>query len=197
MKFTVGSVVGKMTKTALVGVGCLTACVGKISTKLIKNEEKREVVKEKTDKVSNILKEKATPISNKLGYKVDEFVIQTGEFTGKVSKDIAKRLNVSDENVRRAEKIGEMCGKVAVGGVIGLTASVAVTSTVVATGGSGSAITASLAALGGGSVATGGAGMAGGLIVVQAIATTTTAVSVTATSLTKREGGSENKEIAE
>lgn len=174
MKFTVGNTLGSLTKITLLGASRVTKGIGIISNKVIKDEIKQKEFQEKTEKLSETIKNSSDGISNKVCSSVDNVIVKSGDIAGNISKKMAVSMNASEETVQKAEKIGKVVGKAAVGGGIGIATSVALVSGLAASGTVGASVTTSgLAALGGGSVAAGGAGMVGGIAVASAITATT------------------------
>lgn len=195
MKFTMGNALGHLTKITLLGASHITKGIGAISNKVIKDEIKQREFQDKTNKISEAIKENSDGISDKVCSSVDNVIIKSGDIAGNISKTIATKMSASEETIQKAEKIGKMAGKVAVGGGIGIATSAALISGLAASGTAGAAATTSgLAALGGGSIAAGGAGMAGGIAVASAITATT---AVAANNTTKEEGGKSQEDKTE
>ena len=174
MKFTLGNVIGKTVKYTIIGTSKLSYIIGKTTSKAVTNEVIKEKILKATEKVSSKIKTCSEPIAELCEKGVDSTILVSGKITGKMSKTIATMCNASEQNIMKAEEIGNKVGKVVVGGGIGLASSALLITTASAVGTAGAATTTSgLATLGGGSIAAGGTGMVGGLAVTSSITTAT------------------------
>lgn len=166
MKFTYGYFANRLTKMTLSGAEQLTKGVGWAVSKAISDE----TFQEKANQLANSIKKNSENISNKAGDIVDNTITGVGNVTGYVCKEAATVMGASQENIQKAEKIGNSVGKVATGCAVGVAATSVLISSLAASGTAGAAsFSSGLAALGGGSVATGGLGMVGGGVVATGI----------------------------
>ena len=86
MKITMGDIIGKVTKTTMIGAGYLTQGVGIISDKIVKDEKIKNNIHEKTEKISKTLKDSADPISNKVSEVVTKAILKSEEVGGNITK---------------------------------------------------------------------------------------------------------------
>ncbi len=174
VKFTLGRGLGLVAK-GLAKTGSLSIIgIGKVSAKLIRNEEVSTKIKNISTEMAVKADEMATVVVPKIEEFTDGTIAKSGELGGKVGKHIAKKLNDNGCNVSEEtfEKVGNAATKTVVGGTIGLGASSLLIGGLAASGAVGASVTTSgLAALGGGSIASGGLGMAGGIAISGAIVT--------------------------
>ena len=161
MKITMGNIIGKVTKTTIIGAGYLTQGVGIISDKIVKDEKIKNNIHEKTEKISKTIKDSAAPISDKVSEGVTKAILMSEKVGGNITKTVAEKMNASPETIAAAEKCGEFAGKAIASGVTA-GACIAAAGTSAATVGA-SVFTHGIATLGLGS-------MYGGLVTVSAIA---------------------------
>lgn len=161
MKITMGDIIGKVTKTTIIGAGYLTQGVGIISDKIVKDEKIKNNIHEKTEKISKTIKDSAAPISDKVSEGVTRAILMSEKVGENITKTVAEKMNASPETIATAEKCGGFAGKAIASGVTAGACIVAAGTSVATVG--ASVFTHGIATLGLGS-------MYGGLVTVSAIA---------------------------
>lgn len=154
-------------------IGLTGNIVGGIGKAIIPESEFFDDIKEFSNKAGNAVLNASSSVGNLAEYAVDTTFKISGDIGGGIASGIAEMAGGSYEDIEKAKKIGRFCGGVVVGVIAGDLIGGAITSTAgMGAAGTGTSIaslhgapytSAIMAKIGGGTIASGGAGVAGGI----------------------------------